>query len=135
MFDRFLNSHLIIIQWLFNQKFLQNLFFSRRYKLWRYKLCEDLHVYQYSFWLIPAKSRGSISQYTVGPEISRRGKIEKEITSKNYVKQNMGQSRIDNSFTWIGRYLSKMHSSILNYHLKLLHFHVEATVGADLATC
>lgn len=52
--------------------------------------------------------------------------------------QNVGQSRIGNPFTFIGRYSSKKHSSFLDYHMKLSYSHVDVTataVGADLGTC
>ena len=73
--------------------------------------------------------------YTLGFQV---GKNRENYHRKQNVKQNVGQSRIDNPFILIKRFSSKRHSSFLNYHMKLSHCHVHVTatiVGADLRTC
>ena len=62
----------------------------------------------------------------------------KEINWKNYIKQNVEQSRIDNRFTLASRCSSKRHYSFLDYYVKLRHCHVVVTstnVGADVGPC
>ena len=43
----------------------------------------------------------------------------KEINWKNYIKQNVQQSRIDNLFTLASRCYSKRNHSFLDYYVKL----------------
>ena len=52
--------------------------------------------------------------------------------------QKCGVFRFDNPFSLIRRHSSKWHFSFLDYHMKLLHCHVDVTataVGADLGPC
>ena len=66
-------------------------------------------------------------QYTLRPEVFRQGKTVKDIIQKNYVKENMAQSRTDNPFTLIRRYSSKRHSSFLYYYMKLSRCHIDVS--------
>ena len=65
--------------------------------------------------------------YTLGPEVSKQEKSVKDINEKNYVKENVGQSKFDNPFALIRRFSFKWHSSCLYYHLKLSYCHTDAS--------
>ena len=57
--------------------------------------------------------------------VSKQEKTVKDINRKNYVKELVGQTRVDNPFTLIRTYSSKRYSSFLYDHVEPLHCHVD----------
>ena len=60
----------------------------------------------------------------------------KDINQKNYVKENVGQSRIDNLLEDIlSKGIPHFFIIIWNFHIDISTLVATTTVGADLRTC